>query len=232
MVDYWSLGCILFEFLSGFPPFAAPTMEEVWVNVYHWREVIERPVYDGEDEEFNLSDNAWDLITKLVTDRRARLDSLSKIRNHPFFESFHGTSWDTIRSTEEPPFVPQLESDLDTTYFDDFNNPDDLELYKDVQNKQKELSDEDASANTVAAAASSSAKNNMDPFNRYAFVGFTFRHKDARHWRSNFESYLRQESHRELPGTSGKVPASSTTTSSSLKEYGKESGKFWLLLNM
>ena len=22
-VDYWSLGCILFEFLAGFPPFAA-----------------------------------------------------------------------------------------------------------------------------------------------------------------------------------------------------------------
>lgn len=66
LVDYWSLGCILFEFLCGYPPFAGPTIEEVWVNVYHWQEVLERPTYDGADEEFNVSDAAWHLITRLV----------------------------------------------------------------------------------------------------------------------------------------------------------------------
>ncbi|KAG5456487.1 MAG: hypothetical protein BJ554DRAFT_3761 [Olpidium bornovanus] len=65
LVDYWSLGAILFEFLSGSPPFTAPTMEEVWVNVYHWQKVLERPVYTEEvDKEFNLTDDAWDLITR------------------------------------------------------------------------------------------------------------------------------------------------------------------------
>ena len=64
LVDYWSLGCIVFEFLCGYPPFAGPTMEEVWVNVYHWQEVLERPSYEGADAEFNLSDTAWDFITK------------------------------------------------------------------------------------------------------------------------------------------------------------------------
>lgn len=66
LVDYWSLGCILFEFLAGYPPFTAPNVEEVWINLYHWQEVIERPNYEGTDEEFNLSDEAWSLITRLV----------------------------------------------------------------------------------------------------------------------------------------------------------------------
>lgn len=35
-VDYWSLGCILFEFLAGFAPFVAATSEEVWINLYRW----------------------------------------------------------------------------------------------------------------------------------------------------------------------------------------------------
>eukprot|EP00842_Homolaphlyctis_polyrhiza_P001340 jgi/Hompol1/2206/HPOL_002859-RA len=48
-VDYWSLGCILFECLSGYPPFTAPSTDDVWLNVYHWKKVLERPVYSGED---------------------------------------------------------------------------------------------------------------------------------------------------------------------------------------
>jgi len=39
-------------------------MDEIWLNVFRWKQVLERPVYEGEDEEFNLSDEAWDLITK------------------------------------------------------------------------------------------------------------------------------------------------------------------------
>ena len=64
--DYWSLGCILFECLSGYPPFTASTNDEIWINVYHWRKVLQRPHYEGDDAEFNLSDNGWSLITKYM----------------------------------------------------------------------------------------------------------------------------------------------------------------------
>lgn len=65
-VDYWSLGCILFELLAGFPPFTGTTPEETWTNLQKWPEVLNRPVYEGDDSEYNMSDEAWDLITKYV----------------------------------------------------------------------------------------------------------------------------------------------------------------------
>ncbi|KAF9291278.1 hypothetical protein BGZ68_004594 [Mortierella alpina] len=64
-VDYWSLGCILFEFLCGYSPFQADDTRQTCVNVWHWRKVLSRPVYDTEENlEFNLTDHAWDLITR------------------------------------------------------------------------------------------------------------------------------------------------------------------------
>jgi microtubule-associated serine/threonine kinase len=32
-VDWWSLGVILFEFITGAPPFAADTPEEIFQNI-------------------------------------------------------------------------------------------------------------------------------------------------------------------------------------------------------
>ena len=63
-VDYWSLGCVFFECLCGYPPFTGQSNDDVWVNVFHWEKVLERPVYEGEDEEFNLSNSSWSLVTK------------------------------------------------------------------------------------------------------------------------------------------------------------------------
>jgi serine/threonine protein kinase len=66
-VDYWSLGCILFEFLAGFPPFSGSTPEETWTNLKNWTKVLRRPEYDKpEDLIFNLTDIAWDAVTRCI----------------------------------------------------------------------------------------------------------------------------------------------------------------------
>lgn len=57
--------------------------------------------------------------------------------------------------------MPELESEVDVGYFDDFSNEEDMSKYKEVYEKQLELSrlaDRDA------------------PLNKSAFVGFTFRY--------------------------------------------------------
>lgn len=64
-VDYWSLGCMHFEALTGFPPFAGATVEETWKNLKHWREVLKRPVW--EDPNYFISNRTWNFITRYVT---------------------------------------------------------------------------------------------------------------------------------------------------------------------
>ena len=39
-VDYWSLGCILYEFVAGFPPFTGENPEETWTRLCNWRESL------------------------------------------------------------------------------------------------------------------------------------------------------------------------------------------------
>jgi serine/threonine protein kinase len=64
-VDYWSLGCMHFEALTGFPPFAGATVDETWKNLKHWREVLKRPVW--EDPNYFISNRTWNFITRFVT---------------------------------------------------------------------------------------------------------------------------------------------------------------------
>ncbi|KAG0228495.1 hypothetical protein BGW42_002119 [Actinomortierella wolfii] len=135
-VDYWSLGCILFEFLSGYSPFQAEETRQTCVNVWHWRKVLRRPVYDTpENLEFNLTDCAWDLITRLIADVRDRYSRVEQVQQHPWFE---GLDWTCLRS-QQPSFVPVLSHPADTSYFDDFSNPEDLECYKDVLERQAQF---------------------------------------------------------------------------------------------
>jgi serine/threonine protein kinase len=39
-VDWWSLGCIFFEMVVGYSPFAAASPEEVFANVENWKFVL------------------------------------------------------------------------------------------------------------------------------------------------------------------------------------------------
>ena len=82
-VDYWSLGCILFEFLAGFPPFSGRTPEETWTNLDKWPSVLRRPEYDApEDQVFNLTDTAWDAITRCARAVRARSRTHTHTSSH------------------------------------------------------------------------------------------------------------------------------------------------------
>ena len=137
-VDYWSLGCILFECLSGYPPFTSSDQQKVWTNLYNWEKVLKRPVYDEDEAEFNLSDDAWSLITSLLCKRDSRIVKEIAVKSHSFFR---GIKFSDLRGIQPiaVPHVPKLKSLLDTSYFDDFSDPNAMKLYGEVQKRQEEL---------------------------------------------------------------------------------------------
>ncbi|KAI0869136.1 serine/threonine-protein kinase DBF20 [Hypoxylon argillaceum] len=155
-VDYWSLGCMLFEALTGFPPFAGSTADETWRNLKHWREVLKRPVW--EDPNYFLSNRTWTFITTCINSRSKRFSNIKDIYEHPYFSE---VDWQTLRQSKAP-FVPELDSETDAGYFDDFSNEADMAKYKEVHDKQQALE---------------SMADRDEQMGKGLFVGFTFRHR-------------------------------------------------------
>eukprot|EP00834_Sanchytrium_tribonematis_P001333 NODE_32_length_37098_cov_1.132760.p3 type:complete len:1019 gc:universal NODE_32_length_37098_cov_1.132760:17725-20781(+) len=105
MGDWWSMGCILFEFHYGVPPFNAENVEKVFENI------INRALEFDED----IDPDFKDLVDKLLAwnpESRLGKMGISEIKNHHFYK----IDWDTLVDSDGP-FVPQVDS-LDTSYFD------------------------------------------------------------------------------------------------------------------
>ncbi|KAI0886166.1 kinase-like protein [Annulohypoxylon maeteangense] len=155
-VDYWSLGCMLFEALTGFPPFAGSTADETWQNLKHWKEVLKRPVW--EDPNYFLSNRTWNFITTCINSKSRRFSVIKEILEHQYFAE---VEWKTLRESKAP-FVPELDSETDAGYFDDFTNEADMAKYKEVHDKQQALE---------------SMADRDEQMSKGLFVGFTFRHR-------------------------------------------------------
>ena len=122
-VDYWSFGCIVYEFLFGIPPFHAETEEDTHRNIL-------RGMIDFSDAD--CSDEALDLIRKLLVQQPAeRLGAkggVDEILAHPWFKGLD-------IETAKPPFLPQLSSQTDTGYFEqryEFDAEEDKDILSDI----------------------------------------------------------------------------------------------------
>jgi len=123
-VDWWSLGILLCEMMTGIPPFYSKSEEIMYDRIVN--ENIEIPDYFSQD--------AKDLITKLCDrNSQTRLQDPEIIKAHPFF---NGIDWGKlIRKEITPPFIPNVQSPDDVGNIDpdfleeDINDSDDGESH-------------------------------------------------------------------------------------------------------
>ncbi|EAX98799.1 AGC family protein kinase [Trichomonas vaginalis G3] len=106
-VDYWSLGAMLFEFLTGVPPFHADTDTETTKNI-----LLNKIDFQPDDE---MSPEAKDLIKRLLDpnpETRLGVKDINDIFKNPWLKGINP-------ETAEPPFKPQLKSSTDTHLFEE-----------------------------------------------------------------------------------------------------------------
>ncbi|KAI9823479.1 MAG: hypothetical protein M1832_002490 [Thelocarpon impressellum] len=155
-VDYWSLGCMMFEALAGYPPFAGATVDETWQNLKHWKKLLKKPDYDNPN--YFLSSRTWNMIQRLVASKSTRFRGIAEIHSHAYFAE---VDWTKLRE-QQPPFVPELDSETDAGYFDDFSSEADMAKYKEVHDKHTALEN---------------MAEREEQMKKGLFVGFTFRHR-------------------------------------------------------
>uniref|UniRef100_A0AC35TQI6 Protein kinase domain-containing protein n=1 Tax=Rhabditophanes sp. KR3021 TaxID=114890 RepID=A0AC35TQI6_9BILA len=134
-VDWWALGILIFEMISGEPPFPGESVKEIFEQLKKYK-VISFP-------RRLFSVNAKDLITRLLTKNPIeRIGSLKggvqDIKDHPWFEIF---DWELLKNKAiPPPLIPTIYHEGDIGNFDAYPeedsriekaSPSDLALFKD-----------------------------------------------------------------------------------------------------
>ena len=173
-VDWWSLGIIVFEMLSGVPPFHAPTPADIFDNILAGYDAHNVVVTYPED----ISDEAKDIVKSLLhSEPDVRLGSLllggaDSVKTHPWFTDI---DWDNGHS--EANFVPNVSNIRDTSYFIKRSSQSSSRTAR----QSSEESSDSAGANTVDNEYGSSSSPLRSPKG-----GSTLRERSREH---TFESY-------------------------------------------
>ena len=106
--DWFSFGVVIFEMFCGYHPFGKKN-KKIDPTIYLRKTYIPEKV----------GKKAKDLIEKLfVGDPKKRLgyNSADEVKNHPFFNDIDFNK--VLNKEYKPPFIPQLDNEIDLKYFD------------------------------------------------------------------------------------------------------------------
>lgn len=115
-VDWWCLGVLIYEMLTGKAPFTQKNPIDMYQNILDCRV----PWPD------DISPDAKDLLEHLLTPDLSRRygnlkDGALDIKQHAFFQ---GLDFKAILERKvTPPYQPEIESDSDATCFDKYDEP-------------------------------------------------------------------------------------------------------------
>ncbi|MCJ1314019.1 hypothetical protein MMC25_007699 [Agyrium rufum] len=155
MVDFWSLGVLVFEMCCGWSPFYADDTQQMYKNIAFGKVRFPRDALSTEGRNFVKG-----LLNRNPKHRLGAKNDAEELKAHPFFRDIDWTA--LTRKTVVPPFKPKLKSILDTSNFDpEFTNA--------LENS--------SSLNARAAALASGnvpASTPLSPGMQANFRGFTF----------------------------------------------------------
>ncbi|KAF2191019.1 Pkinase-domain-containing protein [Zopfia rhizophila CBS 207.26] len=155
MVDFWSLGVLVFEMCCGWSPFYAEDTQQMYKNIAFGKVRFPRDALSTEGRNFVKG-----LLNRNPKHRLGATRDAEELKAHPFFADI---DWDALsKKNVVPPFKPKLKSELDVSNFDpEFTN----------------ALNGNGSLNARAAALASGvnpASTPLSPTMQANFAGFTF----------------------------------------------------------
>ncbi|KAH7380660.1 kinase-like domain-containing protein [Pyrenochaeta sp. MPI-SDFR-AT-0127] len=155
MVDFWSLGVLVFEMCCGWSPFYAEDTQQMYKNIAFGKVRFPRDALSTEGRNFVKG-----LLNRNPKHRLGATRDAEELKAHPFFADI---DWDAlIKKNVVPPFKPKLKGELDVSNFDpEFTN----------------ALNGNGSLNARAAALASGvnpASTPLSPTMQANFAGFTF----------------------------------------------------------
>ena len=155
MVDFWSLGVLVFEMCCGWSPFYADETQQMYKNIAFGKVRFPKDALSTEGRNFVKG-----LLNRNPKHRLGAKRDADELKEHAFFAD---TDWNAMMNKMVvPPFKPKLKNVLDTSNFDpEFTNA--------LQNSAS-LNERAA----VLAGGVAPASTPLSPGMQANFKGFTF----------------------------------------------------------
>ncbi|EGO01719.1 hypothetical protein SERLA73DRAFT_48914 [Serpula lacrymans var. lacrymans S7.3] len=146
LVDFWSLGVLLFEMCCGWSPFYAEDTQQMYKNICFGKIRFPRNVISEDGKQFVKG-----LLNRNPKHRLGAQRDAADLKEHPFFKSI---DWQALSLKQvTPPFKPVVESDESTANFDpEFTTADIREVGVDHMDLDEEDPSEDWTSRSITVS--------------------------------------------------------------------------------